>query len=111
MRIVSLLPAATEWLCTFGAADLIVGRSHACEFPPEVQDRPVVTHPTFGDGGDSASIDRAMRDTLGQGLSLYDVDLDALRELAPDLVVTQAQCEVCAVSLDGLEKALAEWTS
>jgi iron complex transport system substrate-binding protein len=107
MRIVSLLPAATEWLCAFGAADLIVGRSHECDFPPAVQDRPVVTRTTFDDAGDSAAIDRVVRDTLGQGLSLYDVDLDALRELKPDLVVTQAQC---AVSLDGLEAALADWT-
>jgi iron complex transport system substrate-binding protein len=110
MRIVSLLPAATEWLCAFGAADQIVGRSHECDYPSEVQPLPVVTRSTFGDGGDSAAIDRAVRDTLGQGLSLYDVDLDALRDLDPDLVVTQAQCEVCAVSLDALEAALADWT-
>jgi len=110
MRIVSLLPAATEWLCAFGAEDLIVGRSHECDFPPAVQDRPVVTRATFDDAGDSAAIDRAVRDTLWQGLSLYDVDLGALRELKPDLVVTQEQCEVCAVSLDGLEAALTDWT-
>jgi iron complex transport system substrate-binding protein len=110
MRIVSLLPAATEWLCAFGAADLLVGRSHACDFPAEVQDLPSLTRPTVTSDGDSATIDRAVRDTLGRGLSLYDVDLDALRDLSPDLVVTQAQCEVCAVSLDALETMLAEWT-
>ena len=110
MRIVSLLPAATEWLCAFGAADLLVGRSHACDFPSEVRDRPVLTRATIDSDGDSASIDRSVRDTLDRGLSLYGLDLDAVRELAPDLVVTQAQCDVCAVSLDALETMLAAWT-
>lgn len=118
MRIVSLLPAATEWLGAFGAADLLVGRSHECTFPPEVHDRPVVTRPLFGEATDSATIDRVVRGALRQGQSLYDpsassgqaVDLDALRALAPDLIVTQAQCEVCAVSLDALEASLADWT-
>ncbi len=110
MRIVSLLPAATEWLYAFGAGDLLVGRSHACDYPAEAQRAPAVTRPTFGEAADSASIDRAVRATVQQGLSLYAVDLDALRELKPDLIVTQAQCEVCAVSLDALEVALADWT-
>lgn len=110
MRVVSLLPAATEWLCAFGAADLLVGRSHACDVPPDMQDCPVVTRPSAEVGGDSAAIDRAVRDTLKQGLSLYDVDLDALRALAPDLVVTQASCAVCAVSRDALEAAFTDWT-
>ena len=110
MRIVSLLPAATEWLYAFGAGDLLVGRSHACDYPAEAQSLPAVTRPTFGEAADSAAIDRAVRSTVQQGLSLYDVDLDALRELRPDLIVTQAQCDVCAVSLDALEAALADWT-
>lgn len=110
MRIVSLLPAATEWLCAFGAADLLVGRSHACDFTREGQAVPVVTQPSVDVGGDSAAIDRTVHGTLQQGLSLYDVDLDALRDLAPDLIVTQSQCEACAVSLDALEAALAGWT-
>ena len=110
MRIVSLLPAATEWICAFGAADLLVGRSHACDAPLEVQDWPVVTRPGFEADDDSAAIDRAARETLKRGLSRYDVDLDALRDLAPDLVVTQASCEVCAVSFGALEAALSDWT-
>ncbi|MEP0549036.1 MAG: cobalamin-binding protein [Rhodothermales bacterium] len=110
MRVVSLLPAATEWLYTFGAGDLLVGRSHACDYPAAARDLPAVTRSTFRGDGDSAAIDAAVRDTVQRGLSLYDVDLDALRTLAPDLVVTQAQCDVCAVSLDTLEAALADWT-
>lgn len=110
MRIVSLLPAATEWICEFGGADMLVGRSHECNFPPEVQDRPVVTAPTYEVEGDSAAIDEAVQSHVREGLSLYDVDLERLRDLDPDLIVTQDQCEVCAVSLTELEAGLADWT-
>lgn len=110
MRIVSLLPAATEWICEFGGAEMLVGRSHECDFPPEIQDRPVVTAPTYDAEGDSAAIDQAVQSQLQEGLSLYEVDLDRLGELEPDLIVTQDQCEVCAVSLTELEKGLSDWT-
>ena len=110
MRIVSLLPAATEWICEFGGAADLVGRSHECDFPSEIQDRPVVTAPTYDDDGDSAAIDEAVQAQVQEGLSLYDVDLGRLRDLEPDLVVTQDQCDVCAVSRTELEARLAEWT-
>ena len=110
MRIVSLLPAATEWICAFGQADALVGRSHECDYPPAVQDRPVVTAPTYESEGDSAAIDQAVQAKVQEGLSLYDVDLERLRALEPDLVVTQDQCDVCAVSRPELEAQLAEWT-
>jgi len=110
MRIVSLLPAATEWVCVLGGAEGLVGRSHECDHPPEIRDRPVVTAPTFEAEGDSAAIDDAVREQVQAGLSLYEVDLDRLRALAPDLVVTQDQCEVCAVSRTDLEARLADWT-
>ena len=110
MRIVSLLPAATEWICEFGGAADLVGRSHECDFPSEIQDRPVVTAPTYDDQGDSAAIDDAVQAQVQEGLSLYDVDLDRLRDLEPDLIVTQDQCDVCAVSRTELEARLAEWT-
>ncbi|HKL89067.1 MAG TPA: hypothetical protein VJ884_08665, partial [Salinibacter sp.] len=110
MRIVSLLPAATEWICEFeGAADL-VGRSHECDFPSAIQDRPVVTAPTYDAEGDSAAIDNAVQAQVQEGLSLYDVDLERLRDLDPDLIVTQDQCDVCAVSRTELEDHLAEWS-
>lgn len=110
MRIVSLLPAATEWICEFGRAEALVGRSHECDFPPEVRDRPVITSPTYEAEGDSQSIDEVVSSQVQSGLSLYDVDLERLRDLDPDLIVTQDQCEVCAVSRSELEDQLARWT-
>lgn len=109
MRIVSLLPAATEWICEFGGADELVGRSHECDYPAYIQDRPVLTAPTYDDEGDSAAIDDAVRAQVQDGLSLYDVDLERLRQLEPDLIVTQDQCDVCAVRPSELESALADW--
>jgi len=110
MRIVSLLPAATEWVCALGAPDQLVGRSHECDSPSEIQDRPVVTAPTFDAADDSAAIDDAVQAQVQEGLSLYEVDLDRLRALNPDLVVTQDQCDVCAVNRSQLEDRLADWT-
>jgi iron complex transport system substrate-binding protein len=114
MRVASLLPAATEWVAAFGAADWLVARSHECDFPPgSVSDVPVVTTATYAetDADDAVSrsraVDEAVRSQLDAGLSLYDVDIERLRALQPDLVLTQAQCEVCAVSLSQLEDALA----
>jgi len=109
MRIVSLLPAATEWICEFGAAESLVGRSHECDFPAAVQDVPVVTEATYDADGDSADIDAAVNAQLQKGLSLYQVDLDRVKALDPDLIVTQDQCEVCAVSLPGLRADLGDW--
>jgi iron complex transport system substrate-binding protein len=110
MRIVSLLPAATEWICAFGATDDLVGRSHECDYPERVRGVPMVTRATYDADGDSAAIDDAVQSTLQEGLSLYEVDLDRLRELEPDLIVTQDQCEVCAVSMSELEQSLQDWT-
>ena len=109
MRIASLLPAATEWICAFGGADALVARSHECDYPESIQDVPVVTEATYESRDDSAAIDAAVQEHLQDGLSLYEVDLEQLRALDPDLVVTQDQCEVCAVSLSELEKALGDW--
>ncbi|MFB6247948.1 MAG: cobalamin-binding protein [Salinibacter sp.] len=110
MRIVSLLPAATEWVCALGAADRLVGRSHECDYPPEIRDRPIVTAPTFDAADDSAAINDAVQKQVQAGLSLYEVDLDRLRALDPDLVVTQDQCDVCAVNRSQLEDRLGDWT-
>ena len=109
MRIASLLPGATEWICAFGAEDDLVARTHECDHPPAIQDVPVVTEATYESGGDSAAIDDAVNATLQDGLSLYHVDRDRLHDLAPDLIVTQDQCEVCAVSQSQLDAALSAW--
>ena len=109
MRIASLLPAATEWACAFGAEADLVGRSHECDFPPSVRALPVLTRPAFSVEGDSAFIDAQVQDQLKKSLSLYEVDWERLHALQPDLILTQAQCKVCAVSMPQLEAALAAW--
>ncbi len=109
MRIVSLLPAATEWVCAFDAQEALVGRSHECDFPPEILNRPVLTRPRVAAQGTSAEIDRQVRAVWEQGLSLYEIDWEQLQALQPDLILTQAQCPVCAVSASELEAGLAEW--
>ena len=108
MRIVSLLPAATEWVCALGAEEQLVGCSHACNYPPSVASLPVLTKSTVTGGG-TGDINRQVSDTLQKGLSIYEVDLERLRSVDPDLIITQAQCEVCAVSLPQLEKLLQDW--
>lgn len=109
MRVVSLLPAATEWIGALGAQAMLLGRSHACDFPPEILDRPVLTRPRVEVQGSSAEIDRQVRILWEQGVSLYEIDWERLRTLQPDLILTQAQCPVCAVSVTELEAGLANW--
>ncbi|HTH49828.1 MAG TPA: cobalamin-binding protein [Candidatus Limnocylindria bacterium] len=108
-RIVTLLPAATEMVCTLGAADRLVGRSHECDFPPEARRVPAVTTAKVRSDLPSAAINDAVNARLAEGQSLYEVDAARLRELRPDLIITQAQCAVCAVSPADLELALAGW--
>lgn len=105
-RIVSLLPSTTEIVHALGFGDDLVGRSHECDHPPGVEALPVVTEPKVWLGGDSAAIDRQVREVLEQALSVYKVDTDVLRDLAPDVVLTQSQCEVCAVSADDVQQAV-----
>jgi iron complex transport system substrate-binding protein len=99
MRIVSLLPSATEIICDLGLGDLLVGRSAECDWPASVHALPVVTAARVDtDSLDSAAIDDAVRAALVEGLSLYAVDESLLSELRPDLIITQDLCRVCAVS-------------
>lgn len=108
MRIVSLLPAATEWVARFGAVDDLVGRSHACDHPPEVASLPVLTCSHVDPQADSAAIEQAVQKRLRQHLSLYEVEVERLRSLRPEVVLTQAQCEVCAVPQHEVEALLAD---
>lgn len=108
MRIVSLLPSATEILCLIGASELIVGRSHECDFPPEVRSRPVLTSARVT-AEDPAEIDRQVRElhSTGGAQSLYRLDSGLLAELRPDVIVTQDLCEVCSIDLGTVQAAIA----
>jgi len=109
VRIVSLLPSATEVVCALGFEKELVGRSHECDFPRGVANLPALTEPKFKVEGTSAEIDRRVKRIVGDALSVYRVDTAKLRELHPDVIVTQSQCEVCAVSESDVEAAVAEW--
>jgi iron complex transport system substrate-binding protein len=107
MRIVSLVPSATETLFALGAGDQVVAVTHECDYPVGVVDLPRVTRDVIGPGLAAAEIDRAVRELTADGRSIYELDAAALRALRPDLVVTQALCSVCAVSVDDV-RAIAE---
>lgn len=106
MRVVSLLASGTEIVCALGFGDALAGRSHECDYPPEVLDLPQVSRPGFAVSGSSASVDLAVKDRLRKALSIYEVDEDLLRDLAPDVLITQTQCKVCAVSPDDLARSI-----
>ncbi|MCS6926047.1 MAG: cobalamin-binding protein [Candidatus Binatia bacterium] len=105
-RIVSLLPSSTEILCALGLRDRLVGVSHECDYPPDVIGLPTLTAPKVNPRGTSAAIDARVREIVREGLSVYRIDTDVLQTLQPDLIVTQDQCEVCAVSLPEVEEAV-----
>lgn len=107
MRVISLLPSATEMVCALGEGASLVGISHECDFPAEIRDRPVLTRSLIDPNGSSRAIDRAVRGVLAAALSVYEVDVDRLGALRPDVVITQDLCEVCAVSLHDVRSALA----
>lgn len=109
-RIVSLLPSATEIVCGLGFRERLFGRSHECDFPADVAALPVCTESKIDNTVESAEIDRRVRAIVENGLSVYKVHADLMRELAPDVIVTQDQCEVCAVSLTDVEAAVCDWT-
>src|SRR5687767_4927448 len=106
MRIVSLIASSTEMVVALGFGDALVGRSHECDHPPWVTRLPSVTRPKFPTDGTSYEIDARVRAIVAEGLSVYRVDAEALDALRPDVIVTQTQCAVCAVSLADVEEAL-----
>jgi iron complex transport system substrate-binding protein len=106
MRIISLVPNGTEILFAVGAGDLVVGVSHECDFPPEARTRPVLTGSALSPGMNAAEIDQAVSAQVGSGLSLYTLDEARIAELAPDLIVTQELCPVCAVSTEQVDGAV-----
>jgi iron complex transport system substrate-binding protein len=107
MRIVSLVPAATELLFSLDLGDEVVGVTHECDFPPQVRDLPKVTRAVLPPDLSPAEIDAAVKERTLAGESIYELDADALSELEPELIVTQELCHVCAVSADEV-RAIAE---
>ncbi|CAN5319414.1 cobalamin-binding protein [soil metagenome] len=105
-KIVSLLPAATEIVCALGLEQHLIGRSHECDFPESVKSLPVCSEANFPDDLSSAAIDEKVKELLADALSIYTIKRETIKALAPDVVITQAQCEVCAVSLPDVEQAL-----
>lgn len=105
-RIISLLPAATEIVCALGLENQLVGRSHECDHPQSVVNLPVCSSAKLLPGQDSAAIDQEVKQLLTEALSIYSVMKDEIRALRPDVVITQTQCEVCAVSIKEVEEAL-----
>lgn len=106
LKIISLLPAATEIVCALGLEQQLIGRSHECDYPESIQKLPVCSSAKFLSGSDSAAIDAQVKEILSEALSIYTIDRELIKSLAPDIIITQAQCEVCAVNLNDVEKAL-----
>lgn len=106
MRIVSLLPSATELVCGLGLRQQLVGVSHECDYPNSVIGLPVLTSSRIPEGLDSGSIDHLVTEQLKSDQALYDLNIDVLTSVRPDLIVTQALCDVCAVSGNDVARAV-----
>ena len=110
-RIVSLLASATEIVAALGLTDRLVAISHQCDYPTEILELPVCTAPKINTTGSSYDINLSVKELVERGLSVFRVDSNKLRALSPDLIITQSQCEVCAVSERDLKDAVANWTN
>jgi iron complex transport system substrate-binding protein len=106
VRIVSLIPGGTEILAALGLVDAIVGRSHECDYPPEIHNRPICTQARLNSKASSSEIHDEVNNLLQSALSIYEIKTDVLEQLQPTHILTQDQCDVCAVSLDEVEKAV-----
>lgn len=107
-KIISLLPAATEIVCALGLENQLIGRSHECDFPESIKHLPICSTAKFIPESNSASIDKQVKEILSDALSIYTIDELLIKELKPDVIITQAQCEVCAVSLKDVQSALSD---
>ena len=109
-KIVSLLPSCTEIICKLGFREHLVGISHECDYPNSISGLPVLTKARLSPEGTSIEINQSVTALLQRGLSVYDVDASLLKSLSPEIIVTQAQCEACAVSLDQVQDIVSNWT-
>ena len=111
MRLISLLPSATEMIDAMGLSAQLVGISHACDYPPHLMHLPRVTSCIVPKDATSKEIDTVVRTELEQSSALYDLDIALLEELKPDLILTQALCDVCAVNGEDVDKAICSLSS
>jgi iron complex transport system substrate-binding protein len=110
VQICSLLPSATEILFALGLGDSVVGVTHECDFPPEAAKKPPLIRPRVDPQALPAVIDRQVTELVSRGESIYSVDAELLASLAPDLIITQDLCDVCAASPDDLATALSRFS-
>jgi iron complex transport system substrate-binding protein len=110
VRVVSLIASATEIVCALGCEDLLVARSHECDWPAGITKLPQASRPSFATRGGSRAIDLAVKDRLAKALSIYEVDAELLKRLRPDVILTQTQCQVCAVTPGDVERAVCQMT-
>lgn len=108
-KIISLLPSSTEIVYALGFGENLVGRSHECDFPERVKELPVLTAPKFNPEGASYQIHERVEAIIKDALSVYRVNAELLRKLQPDFILTQTQCEVCAVSEKDVVEAVSQW--
>jgi iron complex transport system substrate-binding protein len=111
MRIASLVPSATEMLYALGLGDSVVAVTHECDYPPEARSLPHLTRTVLPAGLSAGEIDRAVKARVAEGQALYELDEELLAKLAPDLIVTQAVCAVCAVSYEEVVEVAARLPS
>ena len=109
-RVATLTASATEIVSALGCRDWIVGRSHECDYPDGIAKVPVLTAPKISLDGSGGEIDQRVKTIVQQGASVYSVYAELLKELDPEVIITQDQCEVCAVSLKDVEQAICNWT-
>ncbi|WP_238544340.1 cobalamin-binding protein [Gloeocapsa sp. PCC 73106] len=108
LKIVTLLPSATEIVASLGLIESLVGRSHECDYPPGVEDLPVCTRAKINSDRSSYQIDTDVKALFNNALSIYDLDIETLKQLQPTHIITQDQCELCAVSFSLVESAVKE---
>ena len=105
MRIISLLPSATEIVCALGLADDLVAVTHECDYPPVARTKPAITASALAAASDSTTIDRLVAGSIHDHRAIYTLDEDLLRKLRPDIILTQELCDVCAVSYSDVQEA------
>ena len=107
MRIISLVPSATEIICALGQEDKLIGRSHECDYPKTVKKLPSCTNLKLDISGSSYDIDKSISSYLNDSNSIYRINKELIKQLRPDIIFTQSQCDVCAVSSEELKPYLA----